>query len=121
MKRLTGRAPDGTAYLYNMGGTNAAIDRLAAYEDTGLEPELIIPLLQNGQSAIDTNKQLADRLSRFRWIPVTERLPEKGEPVVGWSAPLADLTITCAEDFYSDGITHWMPLPEPPKEDDDNG
>lgn len=39
MKRLTGRAPDGTAYLYNMGGTNAAIDRLAAYEDTGLEPE----------------------------------------------------------------------------------
>lgn len=41
MKRLTGRAPDGTAYLYNMGGTNAAIDRLAAYEDTGLEPEEI--------------------------------------------------------------------------------
>lgn len=39
MKRLTGRAPDGTAYLYNMGGTNEAIDRLAAYEDTGLEPE----------------------------------------------------------------------------------
>ena len=38
MKRLTGRAPDGTAYLYNMGGTNAAIDCLAAYEDTGLEP-----------------------------------------------------------------------------------
>ena len=41
MKRLTGRAPDGTAYLYNMGGTNAAIDCLAAYEDTGLEPEEI--------------------------------------------------------------------------------
>ena len=41
MKRLTGRAPDGTAYLYNMGGTNTAIDRLAAYEDTGLEPEEI--------------------------------------------------------------------------------
>ena len=41
MKRLTGRAPDGTAYLYNMGGTNAAIDHLAAYEDTGLEPEEI--------------------------------------------------------------------------------
>ena len=41
MKRLTGRAPDGTAYLYNMGGTNAAIDRLAAYEDTGLEPEQV--------------------------------------------------------------------------------
>ncbi len=39
MKRLTGRAPDGTAYLYNMGGTNAAIDRLAAYEDAGMEVE----------------------------------------------------------------------------------
>lgn len=46
MKRLTGRAPDGTAYLYNMGGTNAAIDRLAAYEDTGLEPEEIYKLCE---------------------------------------------------------------------------
>ena len=42
MKRLTGRAADGTAYLYNMGGTNEAIDRLAAYEDTGLEPDEIM-------------------------------------------------------------------------------
>lgn len=101
MKRLTGRAPDGTAYLYNMGGTNTAIDRLAAYEDTGLEPE---------------------EISIRRWIPVTERLPE---PLVNVLALYGDGRMDIdwvdhegcflCENLY-DGVTHWMPLPEPPEE-----
>ena len=109
MKRLTGRAPDGTAYLYNMGGTNAAIDRLAAYEDTGLEPE---------------------EISIRRWIPVMERVPEEledvlcctdeGYIVLGWLVENPKMTTTGYECASSDGfvrnITHWMPLPEPPEE-----
>lgn len=68
----------------------------------------------------------ADVVERPRWIPVTERLPDIGSnclisPVSGcvaegqfdgdgwtqyrWSAKLD-----------KDTITHWMPLPEPPKE-----
>lgn len=119
MKRLTGRAPDGTAYLYNMGGTNAAIDRLAAYEGTGLEPE---------------------EISIRRWIPVTERVPgiDDGDWVLGVVNGFvcgtiyknAIVTVEYDEDsgcwYLHDAskqmltITHWMPLPQPPKEDKDN-
>ena len=88
---------------------DAAADALAAYEDLG------------------TVEELAALKERTRWIPCCERLPEKdgfynvvmnggvwGEPDV-WSAT------SCG--FYDgmwdeDGttITHWMLLPEAPKE-----
>ena len=88
---------------------DAAADALAAYEDLG------------------TVEELAALKEQTRWIPVSERLPEKdgfynvvmnggvwGEPDV-WSAT------SCG--FYDgmwdeDGttITHWMMLPEAPKE-----
>ena len=57
------------------------------------------------------------------WISVKERLPEEDVVVIltdhidvgtgwfngkGWRTPFADI------DEYR--ITHWMPLPEPPKE-----
>ena len=42
MQRLTNRSSEGVAYLYNgIGGVNDAIDRLYAYEETGLTPEEI--------------------------------------------------------------------------------
>lgn len=61
------------------------------------------------------------------WIPVTERLPEKGQEVLvfdtrenwtgfAWLRP--DETWTALGfDFPFDlgEVTHWMPLPEPPK------
>lgn len=57
-----------------------------------------------------------------RWIPVEERLPEQdtlvivggyGEVATGFYHEKHGLWITHAEiDF-----THWMPLPEPPKEE----
>ena len=61
------------------------------------------------------------------WIPVTERLPEKGEDVLvfnirenwtgfAWLRP--DETWTALGfDFPFDlgEVTHWMPLPQPPK------
>ena len=62
------------------------------------------------------------------WIPVTERLPEKGVPVIGWF-PGATHSFECAINEH-DGVwcewgtgiylyederpTHWMPLPAPP-------
>ena len=60
-----------------------------------------------------------------RWIPVTERLPEKQQRVivrcktvgttVGWimfGEWVTDLGPGCGE------VTHWMPLPDAPKEGD---
>ena len=96
--------------------------RLAAYEDTGFTPE---------------------EVQQMRWIPVEERLPEKqGEYIVFADGKVTtDMYIVCDEierwlhydgslnEFYIDPysskptreppypkVTHWMPLPQPPKE-----
>lgn len=69
-----------------------------------------------------------DKISR--WIPVTERLPEVGQRVlfsfrnhrtkqprisIGWyNGKQWDSPIATEYD-----VTHWMPLPEPPKEGTD--
>ena len=71
------------------------------------------------------------------WIPVTERLPEKwretdekyfGDPIefIVHIAGAECATTLCfdGKDFFdittgeSYTATHWMPLPEPPKEED---
>ena len=60
-----------------------------------------------------------------KWIPVTERLPESGEWVL--CACRASIFLVMKYDdgdwyenpahVYMRGfVTHWMPLPEPPKE-----
>ena len=65
------------------------------------------------EDALAVINQLESNAPVQQWIPVTERLPEKnGEHILvcykdGW---------VC--DQYTpvdDGVTHWMPLPEPPK------
>ena len=56
-----------------------------------------------------------------RWIPVTERLPEKDTRVIVCaSLPEGIHSDFIYEDghwFVSTGVTHWMPFPEPPKEE----
>ena len=57
-----------------------------------------------------------------QWIPVTERLPEHGQEVIVYSGNVLKPTVF-AYQFWNPKydswkhITHWMPLPEPPKED----
>lgn len=97
------------------------------------------------REAADLIEKLTDRCARYaeeiavaqertRWIPVTERLPEEGVPVLinyigtngevyadgvavwtecgcfWWEGSLAD----CEEDVAVP-ITHWRPLPEGPE------
>ena len=73
-------------------------------------------------------KRAMEYLSKPRWIPVTERLPEDGSDVLAY----LDSRITAA-NYYKETwqdcvmgrlylteeglVTHWMPLPEPPKEE----
>ena len=64
---------------------------------------------------------------RSEWISVAERLPEEGVTVLVYSvgsyefftAEYCPSTFNCwISSFYrfnSEDITHWMPLPEPPK------
>jgi len=55
-----------------------------------------------------------------RWIPVTERLPEKHEFVLVKSKLVKMKTDFISNDghwYTTPAVTHWMPLPEPPKEE----
>lgn len=91
-------------------------DELQSYRDTGLTPE---------------------EVSRMRWIPVSERIPETdGTYIVyapaysGGSSSGLDCIRGIMFSRYKHGkwsiehgyynrpncVTHWMPLPEPPKE-----
>lgn len=59
-----------------------------------------------------------------KWIPVTERLPEEDKPVLAWtncgsfceSAKWTGYGWNVTWDYEElFEVTHWMPLPEPPK------
>lgn len=62
------------------------------------------------------------------WIPVTERLPEEDGRYLCyvksfaftdsfyWAILQYDKYGFREGNIYTDGVTHWMPLPEPPKE-----
>lgn len=57
----------------------------------------------------------------MEWISVNDRLPQIGKPVLGFESEnrIGVWIINSREDYpiFSEFVTHWMPLPEPPKED----
>ena len=83
--------------------------------------ELVVPIEAVADYLLDSGVTVQE------WISVTERLPEKGEEVLvfdtrenwtgfAWLRP--DETWTALGfDFPFDlgEVTHWMPLPQPPK------
>ena len=56
------------------------------------------------------------------WISVEERLPEQlVDILVHHAKGKIDISFMCADGFLMENrlgkVTHWMPLPEPPKEE----
>lgn len=71
-----------------------------------------------------------DRQAAQKWIPVTKRLPENEQDIIAYMDDGEESRIIpcnysrgvwfdCMFDKKANHITHWMPLPEPPKEAND--
>ena len=82
-------------------------------------------LISNGVR-LETKRATSEEIKR--WIPVTERLPDVGDRclcnVKSFAFPGSYYISILMYDkcgfvegcIYTDDVTHWMPLPEPPKE-----
>lgn len=96
------------------------------------EREQLIDLLTDvlGMSiAAKADHLLSNGVTLQRWIPVTERLPEANDRylcnVKSFAFPGCFYQTILKYDkygfleghIYTDDVTHWMPLPEPPKEE----
>ena len=123
MKRLTHPRSSGikTGY-WSPEKKDALIERLAAYEDTGLTPQEIYSL-----KAGTILKAIG-----AKWISVEERLPEEDERVIlctrygtvkestyteryGYEMRKGFFTENCFEELCD--VVAWMPLPEPYQEE----
>jgi hypothetical protein len=56
-----------------------------------------------------------DGVTVQEWISIKDRLPDTEDVFLCWSKDLADMMFCYTSDFRQMEVTHWMPLPEPPK------
>ena len=104
-------------------GSTVVGDYIAYYHEEKL---YTVRHLKKGVSCLVYARSPYDAIEKVRimeeprWIPVTERLPEKDTRVIVCaSLPEGVHSDFIYEDghwFVSIGVTHWMPFPEPPKE-----
>lgn len=94
------------------------VQRLAAYEDTGLEPQEV-------QALADASRRLNGAAAG--WISVQDKLPPLGQMVIvyreyAWGDVKVEQGCRDLNGWWrvygtrTKRITHWMPLPQPPKE-----
>ena len=81
------------------------------------------------ESEIDCLKKIQFALYKSvpKWIPVTERLPEREDPVLCFIKngqqdiltfdKFENLWVGMQWTYKRHAVTHWMPMPEPPQED----
>ena len=98
------------------------IERLQNWD--GIKPDREIDCAIEGLKALQAeNDRLKKEVQQMRWIPVEERLPEEKQRVIVrrervgtsvgwilWGNWMTDIGPGAGK------VTHWMPLPNPPKE-----
>lgn len=89
-----------------------ALELARGYYSQGLKEEAVpVTAIRNIPSA-----------DVWKWIPVTERLPENDKTVLVWDRRNSREYFDVFDHgqwivLRQEDITHWMPLPEPPKDD----
>ena len=109
------------------------IERLSA-ENADLRKEIewkdmVIALAQKEQAKAEAERDALRE--KQRWIPVTERLPERDVQVLGWykDNPFSQYRpevvawngngwVFVYAHRYVTNVTHWMPLPKAPEDGD---
>lgn len=107
---------------------------MSMYENIGMTSLDYINEIQRLQADVAKltveNEKLLNKKAKIQWVSVKDRLPEIGKSVLiyypKWDgdeiqvAKLEDdgmMFDICGEFNIGTGVvTHWMPLPEPPKE-----
>ena len=91
--------------------------QLKKYEDTGLTPE---QLLELDGLYLEKCREVAALRGQNRWIPVEERPPEDLQEVLATDGQYVYLVEYDSDYGYGDmdGITAWMPPPEPYQPED---
>lgn len=62
---------------------------------------------------------MANGVTVQEWISVKDGVPDTEDVFLCWSKDLADMMFCYTSDFKQMEVTHWMPLPEAPREDED--
>lgn len=108
---------------------------MSMYENIGMTSLDYISEIQRLQADVAKltveNEKLLNKIAKIQfelddvvseWISVNDRMPEEGENVLTYGArPFYDvfyinrLINKESGEWLYDGVTHWMPLPEPPK------
>lgn len=103
------------------------LDSLATYGQHPIIESQVKQLMQKLQNdkSIPVEKRVSPMLAE--WVSVDDKLPEKNQQVLTYN-PMDDrepfwvdyLFLAGDEklhwDMGEDNVTHWMPLPEPPKQ-----
>ena len=84
--------------------------------------ELLDIIIQPGQKTLGdiADHLIARGITVQEWISVDDRLPEQGEEAICIAAD-GDMMIGKYTEWgwmfpcYFEDLTHWMPIPEPPK------